>query len=83
MEDHLLQFVFEGHRAADDLSARRAHFHVADGQIRRVEHDLLHRLVHGDVDPHRSRERGRSHVGLDLYAIDVRLHGPGQAERVL
>ena len=83
MEDHLLQLVGERDGAADDLAARRAHLHVADGELGRVEDDLLHRLVHGDVDPHRPREGGRSHVGLDLNAVDVGLHGPGETEGVL
>ena len=36
-----------------------------------------------DVDRHRPRKGGRSHVGLDLNPVDVGLHGPGQAKGVL
>jgi hypothetical protein len=58
MEDHLLELVGEGDGAPDDLSSRRAHLHVADGELRRIEDDLLHLLVHRDVDLHRPREGG-------------------------
>ena len=81
-EHHLLQLVAEGDGAAEGRACLRAHFGVADGQVSGIEHDLGDSFVDHGLDLHRSREAGRTDVGLYLQPVDEGLNGPGQPERV-
>ncbi len=83
MEDRLLQFVLERDGATNDVAGLGADFDVANGQLGCIQNDLIHRLVHRDVDLDRSRKGGRANVGLKLYAVQMRFDRSGQAKGIL
>ncbi len=83
MEDRLFEFVLEGDGAPDHVAGFGTDLDVANGELGCVEDDPVHRFVHRDIDGHGPREAGGADVRLDLYAVGVWLHGPGQTERIL
>ena len=77
MEDRLFELVLEGDGAPDDVVRPGPDLDIADGELGRVQDDLIDRFVHGDVDRHGPRKGGRTDVRLNLNPVDVWLHRPG------